>query len=93
MANRYSVVVFLALHVGNSLFANAIIADGKEVDQVSTVLSSVREGVQVSLEFCEDVEVGVILEELLTTSKLLCSTYLKIKGICSLKALKFKRLK
>ena len=36
----------------------------------------------------------MIWEEILTTSKLLCSTYLKIKGICSLKALKlnFKRL-
>ena len=36
---------------------------------------------------------GEIWEELLTTSKLLCSTYLKIKGIYSLKALKFKCLK
>ena len=43
-------------------------------------------------EFCEDVGVGVVGEELLTTSKLLCSTYLKIKGICSMKALKFKYL-
>ena len=48
---------------------------------------------QFSLELCEDVGVGEIWEELLTTSKLLCSTYLKIKGICSLKALKFKHLK
>ena len=30
--------------------------------------------------------------ELLTTSKHLCSTHLKIKGICSLKALKYKHL-
>ena len=45
------------------------------------------------IQFSEDVGVGVIWEELLTTSKLLCSTYLKIRGICSLKALKFKRLK
>lgn len=37
--NRYSVVVFLTLQVGNDLFANAVMADGKEVDQVSTVLS------------------------------------------------------
>ena len=36
---------------------------------------------------------SVILEGLLTTSKLLCSTYLKIKGICLLKVLKFKCLK
>ena len=36
---------------------------------------------------------GEIWEELLITLKLLCSTYLKIKGICLLKALKFKRLK
>ena len=48
---------------------------------------------EFSLEFSEDVGVGEIWEELLTTSKLLCSTYLNIKGICSLKALKFKRLK
>ena len=47
---------------------------------------------EFSLEFCEDVGVGVIWEEL-TTSKLLSSTYLKIKGICSLKALKIKRLR
>ena len=40
------------------------------------------------LEFCKEVGVGVIWEELLTTSKLLCSTHLKIKGIWSLKALK-----
>ena len=43
--------------------------------------------------FCEGIGVGVIWEELLTISKLLFSTYLKIKGICSLKALKLKRLK
>ena len=49
---------------------------------------------EVSLEYyCEDARVGVIWEEPLTTSKLLCSTYLKIKGICSLKALKFKCLR
>ena len=48
---------------------------------------------EISLEFCEDVGVGEIWEELLTTSKLLCSTYLKIKGIWSPKALKFKYLK
>ena len=35
----------------------------------------------------------MIWEELLTTSKHLYSTHLKIKGICSLKALKFKCLK
>ena len=35
--NRYSVVVFLAIHVGNDLFANAAIADGEEVDHVSPV--------------------------------------------------------
>ena len=45
---------------------------------------------ELSLEFSEDVGVGAIWEELLTTSKLLCSTYLMIKGICSLKALKFR---
>ena len=51
---------------------------------------------EFTLEFCEDVGggwVGVILEELLTTPKLLCPTYLKIKGFCSLKAFKFKCLK
>ena len=47
---------------------------------------------EISLEFSEDVGVGAIWEELLTTSKHLCSTYLKIKGVCSLKTLKFKRL-
>ena len=36
---------------------------------------------------------GAIWVELLTTSKLLSSTYVKIKGICYLKALKFKCLK
>ena len=39
---------------------------------------------EFSLKFHEDMEVGGIWEELLTTSKLLCSTYLKIKGICPL---------
>ena len=34
--------------------------------------------------------VGAIWEELLTKSKLLCSTYLKIKGVCSLKAINLK---
>ena len=48
---------------------------------------------EFSLEFCEDVGVGVIWEELLTTSKLLCSTHLNINGIWLLKALKSKRLK
>ena len=38
----------------------------------------------------KDVGVGGIWEELLTTSKLLCSTYLKIKEICWMK---FKGLK
>jgi hypothetical protein len=33
------------------------------------------------------------VEELTTTSKLLSPTYFKIKGNCSMKALKFKRLK
>ena len=47
---------------------------------------------EISLELSEDVEVGMIWGELLTTSKHLCSTHLKIKGICSLKGLKFKRL-
>ena len=42
------------------------------------------------LEFCEGTGVGVVWEELPTTSLLLCSTYLKIKGISSLKVLKFK---
>ena len=32
---------------------------------------------EISLEFPEEVGVGAIWEELLTTSKLLCSTYLK----------------
>ena len=45
---------------------------------------------KIFLEFSEDVGVGIIWEELQTSSKDLCSTYLKIKGICSLKALKFK---
>ena len=45
---------------------------------------------EFSLEFCKDTGVGMIWGELLTTSKLLCSTYLKIKDICLLKALKFK---
>ena len=48
---------------------------------------------ELSLEICEDIGVGEIWEELITTSKLLCSTYLQIKGICSLKALKCKCLK
>ena len=56
----------------------------------NSILSCITE---FSLEFREDVAVGVIWEELLTTSKFLCSTYSKIKGICSLKALKFKCLK
>ena len=33
---------------------------------------------EVSLEFSEEVRVGEIWEELLTTSKLLCSTYLHV---------------
>ena len=48
---------------------------------------------EISLESSEDVGVGMIWEELLTTAKHLYSTHLKIKGICSLKALKFERLK
>ena len=44
----------------------------------------------ISLEFSEEVGVGAIWEDLLTTSKLLCSTYLHIRG---LKALKFRHLK
>ena len=48
---------------------------------------------RVLLEFCKDIGMGVVWEELLTTSKILWSTYLKIKGICSLNALKFKCLK
>ena len=61
---------------------------------VETALGSIG-STEFSLEFCEDIWVGVIWEEILTTSKLLCSTYIKIKGICSLKALKlnFKRLR
>ena len=47
---------------------------------------------EISLEFSEDVGVGAIWEELLTTLKL-CFTYLKVKGVCLLKALKFKHLK
>ena len=35
---------------------------------------------------------GMIWEELLTTSKFLCSTHLDIKGICSLEVIKFKCL-
>ena len=45
---------------------------------------------EFSLEFCEDEGVGMMWEELLPTSKLPYSTYLKIKEICSLKARKFK---
>ena len=48
---------------------------------------------EFSLEFCEDVGVGVIWEELLTTSKLPCSTFSKIKGMCLLKSLIVKCLK
>ena len=48
---------------------------------------------EISIELSEDVGVGMIREELLTTSKHLCSTHLKIKAICSLKALKFECLK
>ena len=46
---------------------------------------------EISLESSEDVGVR-FWEELITTSKHLCSTHLKIKGVCSLKALKFKHL-
>ena len=55
--------------------------------RAETIISLSRQATEVSLEFCEDVGVDEIWEELLTTSKLLCSTYLKIKGISSLKAL------
>ena len=48
---------------------------------------------EFSPELCEDVGVGVTWEELLTTLKHLCSTYLRFKGICSLKALEFDCLK
>ena len=37
-------------------------------------------------------EISVVCIQTITTSKLLCSTYLKIKAICSLEALKFKYL-
>ena len=40
----------------------------------------------------EEVGEGVIWEVLLSESKVLCSTYIKIKGICSLKALKHKSI-
>ena len=46
-----------------------------------------------SPEFSQGVGVVVLREEFLTTSKLLRSTYLQIKGDCLLKALKFKHLK
>ena len=46
------------------------------------------------MEFSEDIyRESEVCEELLTTSKLLSSTYLKIKGVCLLKALKFRCLK
>lgn len=43
-------------------------------------------GAEISLEFSEDIEVGTIWEELLTTSKLMLHPhlYLKIKGVCLL---------
>ena len=40
----------------------------------------------ISLELSEEVGVGAIWEELLTTSRLLCSTYLHINGVFLLKA-------
>ena len=46
--------------------------------------------VEVSLGFSEDVGEGEIWEELLTTSKLLCSTCLKVNGVCSPKAVELK---
>lgn len=44
---------------------------------------------EISLEITDDVGESAIRKELLTTSKPSCSTYmyLKIKGVCSLKAL------
>ena len=42
------------------------------------------------VESSEDVRVGVILGWLITTLKHLFSTHIKIKGVCLMKALKFK---
>ena len=66
---------------------------GNGVAMSTSIGGEIPHPTEFSLEVCDYIGVGVIWEELLAISKLLYSTYLKIKGICLLKALTFKRLK